>query len=229
MLWVSQLWYIVSSLLWFSSLYKSRGDFLAFYENFERLCTEKGITPTQVAKDNGIRQSVVAMWKNRGSTPRYNTAKKIAEYFGVSVDYLISGNQETFQLHLACGVHIYKNIVPFENVEELLNDFPEDSISIFYQDEYLLIVVEKDAPITTEEVEKIADEYAPNRRKHEAIHESDSKIRIDLALLRMTEEGRSKVADYAEDILPRYRREDAPPEGTPGKDTPRAESPTEGA
>ena len=96
---------------------------MAFYENFERLCTEKGITPTQVAKDNGIRQSVVAMWKNRGSTPRYNTAKKIAEYFGVSVDYLISGNQETFQLHLACGVHIYKNIVPFENVEELLSCF----------------------------------------------------------------------------------------------------------
>ena len=187
---------------------------MTFYETFERLCREKGVTPTQAGRDNGIAQGVVSMWKKRGSTPRYNTAKKMAEYFGVSVNYLISGGQDVFQIHLACGVHIYKNTVPFENVETLLSDFPEDSISVFYQDEYLLIVVEKNARITTDEVEKIADEYAPNRRKQGAIHESDSKIRIDLALFQMTEEGRSKVSDYAEDILPRYRAETAP-ESTP--------------
>lgn len=52
---------------------------------------------------------------------------------------------------------------------------------------------------------------------------------IDTILDKMNKEGQQKVADYAEDILPRYRREEAPPEGTPGKDTPMAESPTEGA
>lgn len=53
--------------------------------------------------------------------------------------------------------------------------------------------------------------------------------RVTRDMSQMTQEGQEKVADYAADILPRYRREDAPPEGTPGKDTPRAESPTEGA
>lgn len=42
---------------------------------------------------------------------------------------------------------------------------------------------------------------------------SPQKARADTAMDQMTEEGRSKVADYAEDILPRYRREDALPEG----------------
>ena len=35
-----------------------------------------------------------------------------------------------------------------------------------------------------------------------------SRSRVDAALDQMTEEGRGKVADYAEDILPRYRRQD---------------------
>lgn len=200
---------------------------MTFYETFERLCQEKGVTPTQAGRDNGIAQGVVSMWKKRGSTPRYNTAKKIAEYFGVSVDYLISGGQDVFQIHLACGVHIYKNTVPFENVEELLSDFPEDSISVFYQDEYLLIVIEKDASITLDEVEKIANEYAPNREKQNEIFESSSEVRINLALFQMSEEGKAKVADYAEDILPRYRQTTL--NSNEGKDTPTAQDAPEGA
>lgn len=46
------------------------------------------------------------------------------------------------------------------------------------------------------------------------------------AIEQMTEEGRGKVADYAEDILPRYRRQD-PPEAPPAPagdmDTPAAQ------
>lgn len=46
--------------------------------------------------------------------------------------------------------------------------------------------------------------------------------RANKAMEQMTEEGRSKVADYAEDILPRYRAETAPqspPVPTEGNDT----------
>ena len=62
---------------------------MAFYDIFESLCTENGVTPTQVARDNGIKQSVVAMWKKRDSTPKAETVQKLADYFGVSVDYLL--------------------------------------------------------------------------------------------------------------------------------------------
>lgn len=60
-----------------------------FYDIFYGLCQKVGVTPTQVARDVGIRQSTVSMWKKQGTTPKYETSKKLADYFGVSVDYLI--------------------------------------------------------------------------------------------------------------------------------------------
>ena len=49
-----------------------------------------------------------------------------------------------------------------------------------------------------------------------------AQARANKAMERMTEDGRNKVADYAEDILPRYRAETAPqslPAPQEGKDT----------
>lgn len=49
-----------------------------------------------------------------------------------------------------------------------------------------------------------------------------AQARANKAMERMTEDGRNKVADYAEDILPRYRAETAPqtpPVSQEGKDT----------
>ncbi|MBU5625690.1 helix-turn-helix transcriptional regulator [Oscillibacter sp. MSJ-2] len=60
-----------------------------FYDQFYSQCEIRGITPTQVARDIGIRQSTVSMWKKQGTTPKYDTLKKLAEYFGVTVDYLL--------------------------------------------------------------------------------------------------------------------------------------------
>lgn len=45
------------------------------------------------------------------------------------------------------------------------------------------------------------------------------QARANKAMEEMTEEGRKRVADYAEDILPRYRRKEAPPEVSPSTDT----------
>ena len=52
------------------------------------------------------------------------------------------------------------------------------------------------------------------------------------AIEQMTEEGRGKVAEYAEDILPRYRRQEPTEDtldSTDGKDTPTPQDAPEGA
>ena len=59
-----------------------------FYDRFFELCQRKGVTPTQVARDLGVRQSTVSMWKKQGTTPKYDTLKKLADYFGVTTDDL---------------------------------------------------------------------------------------------------------------------------------------------
>ena len=59
-----------------------------FYENFKLLCAERGTTPTAVAKAMGISTSMTANWK-KGGVPRSDTLQKVADYFGVSVSYLL--------------------------------------------------------------------------------------------------------------------------------------------
>ena len=62
---------------------------LAFYDIFELLCGQMGITPTQAARDIGITQQAVSLWKKRGSIPKAETLQKISEYFDVHTDYFL--------------------------------------------------------------------------------------------------------------------------------------------
>ena len=64
-----------------------------FWENFLKLCNAKGVTPNGVAKKIGIASCSVTSWKN-GGVPRDSTLLKIAEFFGVSVDYLLGVEDE---------------------------------------------------------------------------------------------------------------------------------------
>lgn len=59
-----------------------------FWNILIALCNEKGISPNFVAKQLGITSGTVTSWK-KGATPRDTTLRKIADYFGVSVSYLL--------------------------------------------------------------------------------------------------------------------------------------------
>lgn len=59
-----------------------------FWERFENLCNEKGIKPNPVAAKIGIKSGTVTKWKN-GTIPTGETLIKIANFFNVSIDYLL--------------------------------------------------------------------------------------------------------------------------------------------
>ena len=65
-----------------------------FYDIFLSLCQEKGIKPSAAAEACGINRSNVSLWKSKGYTPRSEALNAIAEYFGVSVDYLLGNEKE---------------------------------------------------------------------------------------------------------------------------------------
>ena len=64
-----------------------------FYDIFLQFCEEKGVKPTPVTEAIGINKSSATKWK-KGATPHGDTLQKLAEYFNVSVDYLL-GNEKT--------------------------------------------------------------------------------------------------------------------------------------
>ena len=60
-----------------------------FYNIYCELCAKKGKTPSGVASEIGFNRSTITMWRNSGSAPRKELLIKIANYFGVSTDYLL--------------------------------------------------------------------------------------------------------------------------------------------
>jgi len=61
------------------------------YDIFIQLLQSRGITTYAVAKATGISQATFTDWKSGKSSPKADKLKKIADYFGVPVDYLLTG------------------------------------------------------------------------------------------------------------------------------------------
>lgn len=68
-----------------------------FYDEFIRLCNEKGETPSAVTRSIGVDKSAATRW-SKGAVPRGTTMLKLAEHFGVTVAELMGySDQEVRQ------------------------------------------------------------------------------------------------------------------------------------
>ena len=69
-----------------------------FWDIFVRLCHAKGVSPNAVAKRAGVRSTgTVTAWKG-GAVPRDGVLAAIANYFGVSTDFLLGATDESYLL-----------------------------------------------------------------------------------------------------------------------------------
>jgi transcriptional regulator with XRE-family HTH domain len=64
---------------------------MTFIERLERLIKEKKTSQKAVAEYAGITGASLSEWKKEGTIPRADVALRIAEFLGVSVEYLITG------------------------------------------------------------------------------------------------------------------------------------------
>lgn len=73
-------------------MHKNGGEIL-FYENYVKYCKQIGKSKTEVAKQIGKSSKSVTGWKN-GAIPRNDTQKKLADYFGISIEELMGTKKE---------------------------------------------------------------------------------------------------------------------------------------
>ncbi len=59
------------------------------YEKYLKLRKEKGVTDYRVSVETGITKSTFTDWKSGRSEPKLDKLKKIADYFGVSIEYFL--------------------------------------------------------------------------------------------------------------------------------------------
>lgn len=60
-----------------------------FQDVFKELRQERGKSQDAMAKDLDVSPALISKWENNVSTPGPEMLEYIADYFGVSVDYLI--------------------------------------------------------------------------------------------------------------------------------------------
>lgn len=65
------------------------------YNRFKELCKKKGVSVSKACKDIGISPGNINNWKTRGSIPSSEKCSLIADYFGVSIDYFVNGEEHT--------------------------------------------------------------------------------------------------------------------------------------
>ena len=61
-----------------------------FYDVFKELCEAKKISCKAAAMEMGFSNSTASKWKRTKATPNGDTLNRVADYFGVSVSYLLS-------------------------------------------------------------------------------------------------------------------------------------------
>ena len=61
-------------------------------DKIKELCSQRGISIAQLEKDLGFSNKSLFAWKD--TNPGIDRVKKVADYFGVSIDYLVSDEDE---------------------------------------------------------------------------------------------------------------------------------------
>ena len=103
-----------------------------FGTNLRKLRKAKGDSQIYLSKIFGVSQATISSWEKERTYPPYSDLIKLADYFNVSIDYLIgrTDNNANFTLNVGDG-----------NLQAKLNSlsFKEKAIAIALLDKYLEI------------------------------------------------------------------------------------------
>lgn len=86
------------------------GGIAVIGERIKSLRKEKGLLQRELAKNLGMTQQTISLYESGHREPDWKTLNKIAEYFNVSVDFLLGNTDEPRSA---------------DKVKEALSDYPE--------------------------------------------------------------------------------------------------------
>lgn len=93
------------------------------YEIFAQLLEQRNLKAADVCKGTGLPSSLFSEWKRGKSTPKADKMRKIADFFGVSTEYLMTGEEKEGALGY------YLNEETAKLAQEMFED--EDMRSLF--------------------------------------------------------------------------------------------------
>ena len=90
------------------------------YDRIHQIMVSKNITAATVCKNTGISSALMTQWKQRKQNPSGTKLQKVADYLGVSVDYLLgrdsndtqsgkSSNEESDKKSASAAIELTEN------------------------------------------------------------------------------------------------------------------------
>lgn len=107
-----------------------------FYDVFKDLCNKNGETPNSVCLKLGFSPATAPYWKRSGRPPKREGLDLIAEYFNVSVDYLLEKTNDSNISKITINAPIQTNRSEMFAILSQLTDSELDEL--LHYAEYLL-------------------------------------------------------------------------------------------
>lgn len=125
-----------------------------FYNMLRKLREQKKLTQKEVAAALNISPAAYSLYEKGQREPKYDMLEKIANFFGVSIGYLLTGNNDYIYYHTDKSGIYELHRKAFSNIIE--NEEPQTIAAHFDGDEY-----------TEEELDKIKEfaEFVKSQRK----------------------------------------------------------------
>lgn len=102
-----------------------------FWSNFYNVCRLNNTSPNAVCAELGLSTATATHWKN-GTLPKADVLVKIADYFGVSVDYILGRTDDIAEINSHNTISGNNNIVGNGNtVGEQLSEQEKALLNIF--------------------------------------------------------------------------------------------------
>jgi len=98
----------------------------------EELLEERHVKVSQVAKATGVNLSTFTDWKTGRCHPKIEKMQKIADYFGVSVEYITTGKDKQFSDESAELAAKIRRVPELQDALSTLIKLPEEDRQLIY-------------------------------------------------------------------------------------------------
>ena len=72
---------------------------MSFYENYKRICKEKGKSTYKTANEIGLSNTIVVLWKQNKRQPNLTTLKKLSNILNVDMNELTEEREERITIN----------------------------------------------------------------------------------------------------------------------------------
>lgn len=120
-----------------------------FQIRLKELREQNNLSQKRLSQKMNVAQSTVAMWENGKNKPEFNTLLRLAEIFGVSVDYLTGNDeyQDTSNPKKGIKIPVLGRVaagIPIEAIEDVL-DFEEITPEMAAKGEHFALQIKGDS------------------------------------------------------------------------------------